>query len=404
MSHDDVVEPTLDLQSLLTVATATVDVAGSLVEANGEFLRLAGPSTAVGTTIVHHFIQPSFHYLVTSFPGQSGQIYDGLLTIVDDHEVTRTLHARIWRDSQRLWLVAEHDVVGMERLNSTVIELNRDYALAQLEVVQSKIKLSQLNAELERRVEERTRALNEALKRAEAADRAKNAFLNTTGHELRTPLNSVIGFSQVLLDEASGELNSEQRKQVSTIQRSGKQLLDLVQDILDRSSSEAGNLVRLGPVSLQAAIEEQRESFRDLAHEWNLQLPPAQCDESIIVLADPPGLSRVIRKLIANAIKFTDQGRIQVRAAVVDGMARVDVEDSGIGIPAHRQPELFAPVARAGNPKVGTIAGAGTGLLACKRVIEAMGGAIGVDSEPGRGSRFWFTLPLAPHADASSGG
>ena len=233
-------------------------------------------------------------------------------------------------------------------------------------------------------------------RRAESADRAKSVFLASMSHDLRTPLNAIIGFSSLLLTNGVDDLTAEQRKQLEIIQSSGHQLLALITNLLDISRIEAGALV-LHPAVLRLAdvLDEQCEAARLQAAERGLELRGPACDASIVVLADPSRLRQIIGNLLVNAIKFTDHGSIGVSAEGVQDMARVVIQDTGVGIPGEDLGtvfDLFSRGARQGDP---SREGTGLGLAICKRLVDAMGGTIGVESHPGRGSWFWFTVPLA---------
>jgi PAS domain S-box-containing protein len=245
-------------------------------------------------------------------------------------------------------------------------------------------------------VEQRTAELVVAKVAADDANRAKSAFLATTSHELRTPLNAIIGFSSLLLEDMMGELSGQQRKALTIVHRSGEELLVLVRDILDLSAIEAGNLeVKLERVPLRSLLEDLCEAFQAQAEGQGLELRPVICDPGVTVQADRARLAQVVRNLLGNAMKFTDQGYVLVRAVHAGDSMRVEVEDSGIGIPASEQHRLFQSFQRVNDPHGRMRAGTGLGLSICKRIAEAMGGQVGVDSVPGRGSRFWFTAPVA---------
>jgi signal transduction histidine kinase len=251
------------------------------------------------------------------------------------------------------------------------------------------------NQRLERQVEARTRELLQARDEAQSASRAKTAFLATVSHELRTPLNAIIGFSSLLLEDRAID-TAEQRKQLSIIHRSGMQLLELIQEMLDLTSIEAGHIaIDIVPLRLHEVLEEQCESMQVQARSARLDLRLQDVDHSIVVMADPVRLRQVVRNLLSNAIKFTDHGAVTIRARVLDGMARIEVEDTGIGIPADQQEALFNRFQRIPDSTGRLRPGTGLGLSICRRLVEAMSGTAGVASEAGRGSVFWFTLPLA---------
>ncbi len=252
------------------------------------------------------------------------------------------------------------------------------------------------NRRLEQQVRERTRELERARDEAESASRAKSAFLATVSHELRTPLNAIIGFSSILLDESLGGLPAEQRKQVHIINESGRHLLDLIKDILDISSIEAGQLViHLEAVELHKLLAEQTASLQTQVAERRLALRLEPPTEQVDVLADAIRLRQVLRNLLSNAIKFTDHGHVTVRSRVDGDMVRIEVQDTGIGIPQGERDSLFNNFERIGDRKGRLRPGTGLGLAISRRLVEAMDGTIGCESEEGKGSLFWFSLPVA---------
>jgi signal transduction histidine kinase len=245
---------------------------------------------------------------------------------------------------------------------------------------------------LEAQVLERTAELEKARDEAESASRAKTAFLATVSHELRTPLNAIIGFSSILLQD---DVEAEQRKQLSIINRSGLQLLDLIKEILDITSIEAGHLsMQIEPVPLRRVLEEQCELLQAPARETGLYVTLLECDEALVASADQGRLSQVVRNLLSNAVKFTDRGGVTVRCRRDGQWARIEVEDTGIGISPEHHASLFVAFQRADKSRSNR-PGTGLGLAISRRLVEAMGGEIGFESEVDRGSRFWFTVPLA---------
>lgn len=256
--------------------------------------------------------------------------------------------------------------------------------------------LQQHRDKLEELVQVRTSELALATERAEDANRAKTAFLRTMSHELRTPLNSIIGFGSLLASGQQGGLSAEQHKWVDIIRRSGGQLLELVNELLDLSRIEAGVLkIEARDFQLADTVRQQCEAMQAQAAERQLDLRVAIGEESLLVSADVSRTAQVLRNLLSNAIKFTDQGTISVRMTRDATHARVEIEDSGIGIASDQLHRLFAPFQRIETPGLPARPGTGLGLAICRRLVQAMSGQIGVVSEPGQGSTFWFTVPLA---------
>ncbi len=243
-------------------------------------------------------------------------------------------------------------------------------------------------------LKEAEEALREAKHAAEAADRLKSAFLATMSHELRTPLNSIIGFSGILLAELPGKLNPEQKKQLGMVRGSSEHLLALINDVLDLSKIEAGELKTVAETfSLDASIERVVETVRPQAVKKGLallaELPSALGE----VVSDRRRVEQVLLNLLSNAIKFTEQGQIRVTASRADGQVSVAVADTGPGIAPADLERLWKPFSQVDTGLSRRHEGTGLGLSICKRLVEHLGGSIWVQSEPGRGSTFGFRLP-----------
>ena len=244
---------------------------------------------------------------------------------------------------------------------------------------------------LEKRAED---ALVRAKEEAERASKFKDQFLSTMSHELRTPLNAVLGFSDLLADERYGSLNERQRRFVSNIHTGGQHLLKLISDILDLSKIEAGRMVlALQDVPVEAAFAEVLNALRPLADKKS-QIFSQQAQPGLAVRADETRFKQILLNLLGNAIKFTPAGgRIELVARQVDALVRVEVRDNGPGIPAEEQKRIFDAFYRL-RKSGETTEGTGLGLAITQRLVELHGGQLGLESEPGQGSCFYFSLPI----------
>jgi len=301
------------------------------------------------------------------------------------------------------------EVIGRGDLEHRVRVKSKD-ELGQLAAAFNKMtkslkKVTASRDELDREVAERKQAEEDVRKYAEQLeqvnirlqemDRLKSVFLASMSHELRTPLNSIIGFTGIILQGMTGEVNQEQRKQLTMVKNSASHLLSLINDLLDISKIEAGRVeLSLEEFSLDDVVREVVESVSPTASEKGLELV-TEVPEGITLFSDRRRIKQVLMNFMSNAVKFTDQGSVRITARIPgDDNLEVRVIDTGVGIKKEDMDKLFQPFQQIDVSLTKKHEGTGLGLHLSKKLADLLGGDVSAKSEYGRGSEFAFTIPL----------
>jgi signal transduction histidine kinase len=250
------------------------------------------------------------------------------------------------------------------------------------------------NARLFGEIEEKSRELA-------VASQHKSQFLANMSHELRTPMNAILGYTELILDDIYGETPAKLREVLDRVQANGRHLLGLINDVLDLSKIEAGQLtLSLGDYSMKEVVQGVFSAVESLAAEKKLALKIEVPSDLPRAHGDERRITQVLLNLVGNAIKFTDKGEVAIKAAAANGTFTVQVRDTGPGIAADQQAKIFEEFQQADSSSTREKGGTGLGLAIAKRIVEMHGGRIWVDSVVGKGATFSFTLPTQAESEA----
>jgi len=304
-------------------------------------------------------------------------------------------------NGRKKWLLTSklplHDINGKI---IGLIGIGRDITESKEAASRLKEYYEKLESVVEERTSElknKTEELERARDQAQSADRLKSAFLATMSHELRTPLNSIIGFTGILKQGRPGPLNEEQHKQLSLVQSSARHLLSLINDVLDLSKIEAGQLIiRPEVIELREIIQKVVDINTTLAADKNLLLNVNIAPDIGQITTDRQRLAQVLVNLVNNGIKFTEQGSVTIDVKQESGSVIIQVIDTGMGIEAEKIGVLFQPFYQIDSGTTRKHEGTGLGLSISLKLLNLMGGTIRVESEYQKGSTFIVTLPINP--------
>lgn len=263
-------------------------------------------------------------------------------------------------------------------------------------ILADQIAIAIQNAQFFENLEEQARRERDIADKLRDVDRLKSQFLANMSHELRTPLNSIIGYSEVLLDGVDGELTPDAEEDVEAIHNSGKHLLSLINEILDLAKIEAGEMrIERKPVDLVASVKEIVQTAQVLVKNKPVVLEMVEETHIPLVLGDQIRLRQIIWNLVSNSVKFTESGSVRVHLnQQSDNMVAVMVKDTGVGISAEKLGLVFERFSQVDGSSTRRAGGTGLGLTITKQLVEMHNGEIFVESELGKGSTFWFTLPV----------
>jgi signal transduction histidine kinase len=317
-------------------------------------------------------------------------LLDALMPGMDGFETARMIKA--WPKTRNVPLIFTSATAKTGTFEA------RGYALGAVDYLPTPFEPAHLQAkaavflELARQTEQ----LREQTEKLVQSIRFKDEFLSIVSHELKTPISVIMGFAEILEDELGGKLSKEQKDYVAQISSSADRLLAFVNDLLDMGRIQAGRFAIYPKRTVFADVVEEAVKYMIVLARRKRQKLSARVDEALPeLMVDTGRVRQVLLNLLSNAIKFTpEHGQIEVRVRKDGSVARCEVQDSGPGISATQQADIFKQFSQVDTTSTRAAGGTGLGLSISKAIVESHGGSIGVESAPGKGSLFWFTLPL----------
>jgi PAS domain S-box-containing protein len=351
---------------------------GALLEVNPALVKIFGyenREALLGKNVNEFYVNPTDQQLFRQAveEGSTSSVFEAEYLCPDGTSLWTEDHVHVVRDETGMILSFEGSLIDITERKKAE-DIGRQYAI-----------------DLEHRVKERTAELVRA-------NRAKDEFLANMSHELRTPLNSILGFSETLLEGVHGPISEKQTQSLQFIHTSGQHLLGLITDILDLSKIESGAFeLHRDIIPVNAICEASLIFIKQLAYKKSITVDYSTTPADPILFADARRLKQVLVNLLNNAVKFTPEGgwvKLEVEENLEAGEMRFHISDSGIGISPDNLQKLFHPFVQLDSSLSRQYEGTGLGLAMVKKLVEMHGGSVGVESEPGRGSSFHFTIPI----------
>jgi signal transduction histidine kinase len=324
------------------------------------------------------FVNPAFQHIATAAL-KDGIAFEGLMTLGNRRDPGVALQGRVYRKADELLVVGHYDVMEFAWLNNELAQSNREVNTLQRALIQEKHKLADANEHLK------------------VLDDQKNRFLGIAAHDLRSPL-AVIESAAEAISQDTGMAADERGELLEMVTRNCRNMRRLLTDLLDISKIEQGKLeIHRCQVNLREFISTVVQLNRRISEGKGISLAVEVPEEPSEVNLDPDRIEQVLNNLIGNAIKFSHGGTtIRLEVSAENTGLRFVVSDEGLGIPTEEIPKLFREFQQTSTEATAGEHGTGLGLAICKRIVTLHGGSIGVESEVGRGSRFWFELPTTP--------